>query len=308
MSNSRQQFRLRNRRIALLALPFVALMSAVLLGPTVSYSAVYTLPTEAPPNGDFGGPLNISSTTQTKQGGLNFPLGLAITNPAGNPNLNIFGQICWNGVCNPNWPSGVVPGQTFVAITPQTPPQQNGWIDVQGSATSLAALQAQSGIPTAGAYGFYGQDQLTSSASYGLYAAARVNHENSIALYAQSTYPTTGWAGYFTGNVMIESPYDLLVGGTKTNGDTAGLAEICLNDSCRSSWPVMGDLYWSDDGLAYSYNQIPGNTQLAVGGNSDANDPNRFWNPSGALFFADWTTVTTMTTNGFGSSNDLTIQ
>jgi len=296
----------RQRR--LLTVLAVAGLAALIGFPRSGESAVYLPPAGSPPTGDVGIPLNISPTLQTKTGDLTFQSGLTIASPTGNPTLTVDGSICWNdpgdrSQCQTTWPAASTPTGSFVKITaPVT--DQLGWIDISGSAGSVnpVGLNVRSDVPTTSTstYALAGQADLTTSnlASFGVYAAAGADLNGNYALYG-SAPSTSGWAGYFAGNVAVLSPHDLILGsGGLLDGQSPTTSEICLNGVCRSSWPTISDTYWNV--AAGSLEAVNPAWNLAVGGNSSSAD-----------FFIEKVASNNsavLRTDGAGVSTDLTIQ
>lgn len=284
----------------------LAAITAVLGFPGAINSAVSVPPTGAPPTGTLGLPLNITASYQAKEGALTLDNGLTITSPTGNPNLEVNGRINWNGTVLNDWPSGSASATDFVATTPQTPPNQDGWISLNGQAGTIspAALWVNSAPPTIAlpTYGVWGVSSpfavLPGVSSYGVLAVAGADATSNYALYGNGP-AVTSWAGYFAGNVTVLAPFDLLVGnGSLTQGPSGTTGEFCINDVCRSTWPTTFDTHWSD--LGTSLETADSSRNLAVGGNS-----------SSAQFYIEKiqsTSSVIVTANGTGSSNLLVIQ
>lgn len=279
---------------------------AVLGFPGSTNSAVYVPPTGAPPTGTLGLPLNITASYQSKEGALTLSNGLTITSPTGDPNLEVNGRINWNGTILNDWPSGSASAANFVATTPQTPPNQNGWMSLNGpnGTISPAGLWIRSAPPTIAlpTYGVWGVSSpfavFPGVSSYGVLAVAGADTTSNYALYGNGP-AVTSWAGYFAGHVTVLAPYDLLVGnGSLTQGPSGTTGEFCINDVCRSTWPTTFDTYWND--LGTSLEAADSSRNLAVGGNNSA-----------AQFYIEKVQSTSsaiLTANGTGSSNTLVIQ
>ena len=292
------------RRHILTSLFFV--IALVYIGfPEQLRSAVYTPPSGAPPSGDLGLPLNISSSYQVKDGDLTLGNGLQILSSTGIPTLEVNGRINWFGDLQTDWPSAIVPGVDLVKITPTVPPEQTGWMHVVGTNNPTLgqeqALLVISPKPTIAAptYGVWGiaSPNIGGSSSYGVYAQAGSNSNQNFALHGNAP-AMTSWGGYFAGNVAIMPPFDLVVGnGVLLEGLNPGTGEICLNDICRSTWPTASDLYWTDAGT--SIEAVNSSWNMAAGGSDAA-----------AQFFAEKIPSGNMVikSNGTGSSNVLVVQ
>lgn len=77
----------------------------IVLGLTLQFVRAWTEPTQAPPNGNVGAPINTSANPQTKAGSFT---------SSGNITAN---QFCLGGVCISAWPSG------GTSATPPAPQQ-----------------------------------------------------------------------------------------------------------------------------------------------------------------------------------------
>jgi hypothetical protein len=89
-------------------------LSVIIIGITLGFALqfvrAWTEPTEAPPGGNLGAPINTGATAQTKTGNLNVNGGMLIGSSttggnkgAGTINAN---KVCIQGVCNTEWPTG----------------------------------------------------------------------------------------------------------------------------------------------------------------------------------------------------------
>ncbi|MFH0828923.1 MAG: hypothetical protein V1907_01970 [Candidatus Kerfeldbacteria bacterium] len=225
------------------------------------------------------------------------------------------GGLEWNGVTKRRWSDIDLAQGNFVTIrTEGYDPSfdQTGYISVKGPDAAVGriiAVGATAGPPAENAptAGIFAHDNYSSRfPSYAVNARTGTNGGSSnIAVYAYTTTNAKlSWAAYFRGNVIVDSPYDVIVSGTAppNSGPPANntLAELCIGDECHQTWPGpgSGDDLWVDSS---GFLQVRDATwQLAIGGN-DANAP-FIITPVPSQVEAN------LTVRGFGSSSSLTIE
>lgn len=242
-------------------------------------SATWTPIYSSPPSGPVASIIDTSGSSQTKSGDLTVS-GLQIISQAGNPNLNLFGSMCWNSECKASWADaqGLDPSESYVAI--QTNLTQIGWVNINGfdasanptsslGALNLVAVKPETNDPSGSTIAVLGQTMLNPSLTYGMYAAAGADSPNSVALYGKAS---AGLAAQFVGNVAVADGSDLVVGGTG-HGSQDGVSEICLNNGCHSEWQLTGDAFWNDTGAAYEPIQQGGTAPSVAAGASDSTAP-----------------------------------
>lgn len=85
----------------------------IVLGLAIQFVKAWTEPSQAPPGGNLGAPINTGAQTQTKSGGLNVNGGMLIgaSTTGGNMGAGTINadQVCIRGVCQTTWPSGTTP-------------------------------------------------------------------------------------------------------------------------------------------------------------------------------------------------------
>lgn len=77
----------------------------IILGVSLQFVRAWTEPTQAPPNGNLGAPINTSATAQTKAGGITAGTLTAAT-------VTGTTQLCIGTDCRNAWPSGTTPTPT----------------------------------------------------------------------------------------------------------------------------------------------------------------------------------------------------
>jgi len=214
------------------------------------------VPLELPAGFDV--PLNTTGQDQTKSGALTVNGGY-ISGPAAD--LNVNGQICWNGTCQDNWSTAA--GGNFVHLfTTSAYAADSGYADLTGSA-ALAAFALAGKAPVATALkatsGFSGIASATTAATTSVGVFGESQNTSGTAVYGYNGGNANTWAGTFVGKVRIDWPYDLIVGQVGTNAQQArnntSNSYLCLGgDSgsfasvCRTTWPTGASSLWALNG------------------------------------------------------------
>lgn len=241
-------------------------------------------------------------------------------------NLYITGTFIWNGTAPVvTWSDVAGASGTFVplhgeAYDPDVFPYDQGYVSIKGLAATqnrTSAFKVRAGLPVIGdpsavppttttpTSAIVAYDNSSTFPSYAVVARTGAAGDNNMAFYGYTpANAKNAWAGYFRGNVVAKASagpkkWDLVIGGTAAPNDN-GVAELCLQDVCFSSWPsdLAGDDLWFDSS---GYLQVKDPTwDFAVGGDS-----------SGAPFAVTPVpaqSVVNLINRGFGKSSTLIIQ
>jgi hypothetical protein len=228
---------------------------------------------------------------------------------------------------------GAFSSNLYVDLWSSENPQQplrEGFVAVKASDTvtpNHTATIDVTAADTAGggtvSYAVKAFDNYSTNTSYALLAKAGFNDPKSRALRAIAPWPGKfSWAGYFDGNVSIESPFSLVMGGTGEIGPDVD-SSICLGGYdeeiagvptshprvCLSAWPTVtiGDDQWIDTG---TYIQVKNASfNLALGGH-DAADPHPAPDDPHTVFYltAKPNSEADILVRGTGRSDTLTIE
>jgi hypothetical protein len=204
--------------------------------------AAWTEPNNAPPYGNVAAPLNVSSTDQTKTGGLTIQGGMIVSNE-----LKI---------------------NSLSALQATAPTPSNETTIAVAGVGSLATNTSDSSI---GVYGITSSNPDGSGAHYGVVGIAAFNNSNAVGVYGWDNGNENAYAGYFLGRTTIKGGLSVTHNDYGAGG-FVGADSFCLLGNCQTSWASLSPQSWLFQEFP------PGNTFLAntssslrVGGRTDEN-------------------------------------
>lgn len=245
--------------------------------------------------------------------------GSSCTAPA---KIVVNGTFNWTNVTDPNvatrtthltsWDISTTSNLYVDLFTEASHVVREGYMAVKNPADPVTAgvtatINVVAAAPSTGqpSYAVTALDNISSQVSYAVLAKAGDNDAKSVALRAIA--PKSGklsWAAYFRGNVSVEQPFSVVMGGAGDLNPNV-TASLCLGGYdaahprvCYSQWPAegAGDAEWYDTGGYLQ--QKTTSLNFAVGGDDSSAPFYLAVQPDSA---AD------LVVNGTGQSQTLTI-